>query len=122
MRFIKPDCKEFNVGAYTALKPYKEKVSYCGEEEANGKLCDKWEAVILDKKGNPTYEKQIFWFDKADSFYPLVQIESHIKGALFSNARVFLTETKQLTESEWNDYIKQTTEDIRVKLDIPQAE
>lgn len=121
MRFIKDSCREFTACAYTVLKPYNEKIAYCGEEKIGGKLCDKWEGVIIDKKGKSTDEKQIFWFDKSDGYYQLVKSEVHIKGGVFQNAIVELIDEKTFTLSEWESYVEQKTEAIRVKLNIPQA-
>lgn len=119
MRFIKNDCSTFKVCAYTALKAYEEKVKYIREEEIKGKLCDKWEASILDKKGNPSNQKQIFWFEKDDAFYRLVQSEVHMKDCPFNNTLIEFIGSKEFTGKEWSEFVNQKVESVRVKLNIP---
>ena len=119
MRFLKSGTKEFNIGCYTATKSNLEKVSFIGVEKVNGISYDKWEAVVMDKKGNPKNEKQIFWFDNSDTFYKLVKSESNIDGTAFKNSLIELTQTKKMTKTEWDEFCKTKTEEIRIKLDIP---
>ena len=119
MRFLKAGTKEFTVGCYTATKANQEKVSYLGMEKVKGINCEKWEAVVLDKKGNPKNEKQIFWFDNSDPLYKLVKSESNIDGTAFKNSLIELTQTKKMTKTEWDEFCKAKTEEIRIKLDIP---
>ena len=119
MRFLRPGTKEFTVGCYTATKSNMEKVNFSGVEKVNGINCDKWEAVVLDKKGNPKNEKQIFWFDNSDLQYKLIKSESHMDGTAFKNSLIELTQTKKMTKAEWDIFCKTKTEEIRVRLDIP---
>ena len=119
MRFLKSGIKEFTVGVYTVLKAQSQKVTYAGVETVNGKSCDKWEAVVLDKKGNPKKEKQIFWFDRSDSNYNLVKTKIHMSGTVFENTLIELKEKKQYTKAEWESFVKAKTEEVRIKLDIP---
>lgn len=122
MRFVKKNIKEFTVGTHTVLKAYNERVIYAGEEIVDGKTCDKWEAIVLDKKGSLTKEKQIFWFDTTSDYYQLAKTEVHMKGGLFHNAVIELTGTKQFSNFEWKEYVSNLTEAVRVKLDIPVQE
>ncbi len=119
MKFLKPGTKEFTIGCYTATKSNLEKVSFICIEKINGVSCDKWEAVVLDKKGNPKNEKQIFWFDNSDPLYKLVKSESNIDGTAFKNSLIELTQTKKMIKTEWDEFCKAKTEEIRIKLDIP---
>ena len=119
MRFLKPGTKEFTVGCYTATKANQEKVSYIGVEKVKGINCDKWEAVVVDKKGNLKNEKQIFWFDNSDGLYKLIKTESTIDGTAFKRSLMELTQTKQMTKAEWDSFCKAKTEELRIKLDIP---
>ena len=119
MKFLKNGIKEFTAGIYTVLKAQTQKVTYIGVESVNGKTCDKWEAVILDKKGNAKKEKQVFWFDKSDSNYDLVKTEIHLNGTVFDNTLIELKEKKQYSKAEWESFVKAKTEEVRIKLDIP---
>ena len=119
MRFLKPGIKEFTVGSYTATKANLEKVSYLGMEKVKGINCEKWEAVVVDKKGNPKNEKQIFWFDNSDGLYKLIKSESSMDGTAFKNCLIELTQTKEMTKAEWDSFCKAKTEELRIKLDIP---
>lgn len=118
MKFLKTGTKEFTVGCYTATKSNIEKVSFICVEKVNGISCDKWEAVVMDKKGNPKNEKQIFWFDNSDPQYKLVKSEGNMDGTAFKNSLIELTQTKQMTKAEWDSFCKTKTEEIRMKLDI----
>ena len=119
MRFLKTGIKEFTAGIYTVLKAQTQKVTYAGVESVNGKTCDKWEAVLLDKKGIAKKEKQIFWFDRSDSNYDLVKTEIHLNGTVFDNTLIELKEKKQYSKAEWESFVKAKTEEVRIKLDIP---
>ena len=119
MRLLKPGTTEFTVGCYTATKANQEKVSYIGVEKVKGINCDKWEAVVVDKKSNPKNEKQIFWFDNSDGLYKLIKTESTIDGTAFKRSLRELTQTKQMTKAEWDSFCKAKTEELRIKLDIP---
>ena len=119
MRFLKPGIKEFTVGSYTATKANLEKVSYLGMEKVKGINCEKWEAVVVDKKGNPKNEKQIFWFDNSEGLYKLIKSESSMDGTAFKNCLIELTQTKEMTKAEWDSFCKAKTEELRIKLEIP---
>ena len=119
MRFLKPGTKEFTIGCYTATKANLEKVSYLGMEKVKGINCEKWEAVVLDKKGNPKNEKQIFWFDNSEGLYKLIKSESSMDGTAFKNCLIELTQTKEMTKAEWDSFCKAKSEELRVKLYIP---
>ena len=119
MRFLKPGTKEFTIGCYTATKANQEKVSYLGMEKVKGINCEKWEAVVLDKKGNPKNEKQLFWFDNSEGLYKLIKSESSMDGTAFKNCLIELTQTKEMTKAEWDSFCNAKTEELRVKLDIP---
>ncbi len=119
MRFLKPGTKEFTVGCYTATKANQEKVTYVGVEKVKGINCEKWEAAVLDKKGNPKNEKQIFWFDNSEGLYKLIKSESSMDGTAFKNCLIELTQTKEMTKAEWDSFCKAKTEELRIKLDIP---
>lgn len=119
MRFLKPGTKEFIIGCYTATKANQERMSFVGVEKVKGISCEKWEAVVLDKKGNPKNEKQIFWFDNSEGLYKLIKSESSMDGTAFKNCLIELTQTKEMTKAEWDAFCKAKTEELRVKLDIP---
>ena len=119
MRFLKPGIKEFTVGSYTATKANQEKVTYVGVEKVKGISCEKWEAVVVDKKGNPKNEKQIFWFDNSEGLYKLIKSESSMDGTAFKNCLIELTQTKEMTKAEWDSFCKAKTEELRIKLEIP---
>ena len=119
MRFLKPGTKEFTVGCYSATKANQEKVSFVGIEKVKGISCEKWEAVLLDKKGNPKNEKQVFWFDNSEGFYKLIKSECSMDSTAFKNCLIELTQTKEMTKAEWDSFCKAKTEELRIKLDIP---
>ena len=119
MRFLKPGTKEFIIGCYTATKANQERMSFVGVEKVKGISCEKWESVVLDKKGNPKNEKQIFWFDNSDGLYRLIKSECNMEGTAFNNCMIELTQTKEMTKTEWDSFCKAKTEELRVKLDIP---
>ena len=122
MRFIKKDIQLFIVGAHSAINSYNEHVVYVGKETVAGKVCDKWQATILDGNGKPRNDKQIFWFDTTTPQYGLVKFEMRMKGVqgiLFPNALIELKETKQFSKAEWQQHVEKETERIRIKLDIP---
>ena len=119
MRFLKPGTKEFIIGCYTATKANQERMSFVGVEKVKGISCEKWESVVLDKKGNPKNEKQIFWFDNSDGLYKLIKSESSMDGTAFKNCLIELTQTKEMTKAEWDSFCKAKIEELRVKLDIP---
>ena len=119
MKFLKPGTKEFTIGCYTATKANQEKVTYVGVEKVKGISCEKWEAVVVDKKGNPKNEKQIFWFDNSEGLYKLIKSESSMDGTAFKNCLIELTQTKEMTKAEWDSFCKAKTEELRIKLEIP---
>ena len=119
MRFLTPGTKEFIIGCYTATKANQERMSFVGVEKVKGISCEKWEAVVLDKKGNLKNEKQIFWFDNSEGLYKLIKSESSMDGTAFKNCLIELTQTKEMTKAEWDSFCKAKSEELRVKLDIP---
>ena len=113
MRNLVPETTSFDISVTNNGKASLSKVQFEGTENLNGIECDKWS--VTGKKENHT-----LWFDKNDSSYRLYKYSSLGTGGYVKSPSVSFINRMELTISEWEDFCKNKTEQIRQKLKLPE--
>ncbi len=113
MRFYNDDFSDFRIG--TVNLPYisVSNVSYTGSEQVGEILCDRWEICQFNKRGKPSHEKQICWFNKQDDNYTLVKYQCTSKAIFPENIVMILIDEKTVTPEEWEKLVNSRNEELR---------
>lgn len=113
MRNLNRDTTSFDITITNNGKASLSKVQFEGTENISGIECDKWS--VTGKKENHT-----LWFDKNDPFYRLYKYSSKGTGGYVKSPSVNFVKRTELTVSDWEDFCKNRTEEIRLKLKLPK--
>lgn len=113
MRFYNGDFSDFRIG--TVNLPYisVSNVSYAGTEQIGDILCDRWEICQFDKRGKPSHENQICWFNKQDDNYTLVKYQCNSKAIFPENIVMVLIDEKTITPEEWEKLVSVRNEELK---------
>ena len=113
MRFYNGDYSDFRIG--TVNLPYisVSNVFYAGTEQVGNILCDRWEICQFDKRGKPSRENQICWFNKTDENYTLVKYQCNSKAIFPENIVMTLMNIKSCTPEEWEAFLVGSNEDLK---------
>lgn len=113
MRFYNGDYSDFRIG--TVNLPYisVSNVFYAGTEQVGNILCDRWEIYQFDKRGKPSRENQICWFNKTDENYTLVKYQCNSKAIFPENIVMTLMNIKSCTPEEWEAFLVGSNEDLK---------
>lgn len=114
MRHLTPGTTSFDLSITNNGKVFLSNVKLEGTEILNGIECDKW-TVTNGKKENHT-----LWFNKKDSCYSLIQYSSKGTGGYVKSPSAVLVKKTDLSLSKWEDFCEKKTEEVRLKLKLPE--
>ena len=113
MRFYTGNFSDFRTGTVNLPYVSVSNVSYAGTEQVGDILCDRWEICQFDKRGKPSHENQICWFNKQDDNYTLVKYQCNSKAIFPENIVMILTDEKTLAPEEWEQLITVRNEELK---------